>query len=104
LNGHERLTEMKVRLLGDLVARRTAWKLAREHGWDSTFEAEYIAVCKLQADAFISIDPEMVAKAAPIVAVAELADRTRSGSRSAKGAVMLPPLERMSGGNLFPLE
>jgi predicted nucleic acid-binding protein len=78
LERHERLTEMKIRLLGDRVSRRTAWKLAREYGWDSTFEAEYIAVCKLQADAFISIDPEMVARAAPIVAVAEMGDLTSS--------------------------
>jgi hypothetical protein len=28
---HERLTEIKVRLLGDRVSRRAAWKIAREH-------------------------------------------------------------------------
>ena len=71
---HERLTEMKMRLLGDRVSRRTAWDLARAHGWPTTFDAEYIAVCKLQADAFISIDPEMVAKAESIVPIATLAD------------------------------
>jgi predicted nucleic acid-binding protein len=73
---HRRLTELKMRLLGDRVSRRTAWKLAREHGWHSTFDAEYIAVCKLQADAFVSIDPAMVAKAGRVVPLAELADLT----------------------------
>lgn len=73
---HERLTELKMRLLGDRVSRRTAWKLARERGWESTFDAEYIAVCKLQADAFISIDPAMVAKATPVVPMATVADLT----------------------------
>lgn len=71
---HERLTEMKMRLLGDRVSRRTAWKIAREHGWETTFDAEYFAVCRLQADAFISIDPAMLAKATGIVPVADLGD------------------------------
>ena len=74
LERHERLTETKMRLLGDRVSRRTAWKLAREHGWESTYDAEYFAVCRLQADAFISVDPEMAAKAAAVVPVAALAD------------------------------
>jgi predicted nucleic acid-binding protein len=71
---HERLTEMKMRLLGDRVSRRTAWKIAREQGWDTTFDAEYIAVCRLQADALVTIDPALAAKAADIVPLATLAD------------------------------
>ena len=71
---HERLTEMKMRLLGDRVSRRTAWKIAREQGWESTFAAEYIAVCRLQADALVTIDPVLAAKAAGIVPLATLAD------------------------------
>jgi len=55
LQRHEGYTEIKMRLLGDRVLRRTAWELAREHGWDSTFDAEYLAVCKLQADALVTI-------------------------------------------------
>ena len=31
-------------------------------------------MCKLQADAFVSIDPAMTAKAEPLVPVATLAD------------------------------
>ncbi len=69
---HERITEFKMRLLGDRVSRRTAWKLAREHGWDTTFDAEYIAVCKLQADALITIDHVLAAKAAAIVPLTTL--------------------------------
>ncbi len=74
LDQHRKLTELDMRLLGDRVSRRTAWKLARDHGWPSTFDAEYIAVCKLRADAFVSIDPGMLAKAANVVPLAELAD------------------------------
>jgi predicted nucleic acid-binding protein len=54
------------------VSRRTAWKIAREHGWDTTFDAEYLAVCRLQADALITIDPSLAAKAEGIVPLARL--------------------------------
>ena len=73
LQRHERLTEIKMRLLGDRVSRRTAWKIAREHGWETTFDAEYLAVCKLQADALITIDQALAAKAAHIVPLATVA-------------------------------
>ena len=73
LERHERITELKMRLLGDRVSRRTAWKIAHEHGWDTTFDAEYLAVCKLQADALVTIDEALAAKAAGIVPLAPLA-------------------------------
>jgi predicted nucleic acid-binding protein len=73
LQRHERLTEIKIRLLGDRTSRRTAWKIAREHGWDTTFDAEYLAVCQLQADALITIDETLAAKATHIVPLATLA-------------------------------
>jgi predicted nucleic acid-binding protein len=73
LQRHERLTEIKMRLLGDRVSRRTAWRIARERGWDTTFDAEYLAVCQLQADALITIDEALAAKAAHIVPLATLA-------------------------------
>src|SRR5688500_3131181 len=46
---HERITETKVRLLGDRVSRRTAWDIARERDWPGLHHAEYLAVAKLQA-------------------------------------------------------
>jgi predicted nucleic acid-binding protein len=72
LRHHERFTELKMRLLGDRVSRRTAWKIARTNGWDTTFDAEYLAVCQLQADALITIDPALAAKAEGIVTLATL--------------------------------
>jgi predicted nucleic acid-binding protein len=72
LQRHERLTEMKMRLLGDRVSRRTAWKIAREQGWGTTFDAEYLAVCQLQADALVTIDPAMAARTGSIVPLAPL--------------------------------
>src|SRR5689334_4216267 len=72
LERHERLTELKMRLLGDRVSRRTAWKIARQQRWDTIFEAEYLAVTKLQADALISVDPAFLACVRDIVPTAPL--------------------------------
>jgi predicted nucleic acid-binding protein len=72
LQHHERLTELKMRLLGDRVSRRTAWKIAREHGWETTYDAEYLAVAKLQADALVTVTPGLAAKATDVVPLAPL--------------------------------
>ena len=72
LQHHERLTELKMRLLGDRVSRRTAWKIAREHGWETTYDAEYLAVAKLQADALVTVTPGLATKATDIVPLARI--------------------------------
>lgn len=72
LRRHDRITELKMRLLGDRVSRRTAWRIARQHGWETTFDAEYLAVCRLQADALVTIDPALEAKATDVVPLAPL--------------------------------
>ena len=72
LQHHERLTELKMRLLGDRVSRRTAWRIAREQGWDATYDAEYLAVTRLQADALVTVDAELAAKAEGLVPLAPL--------------------------------
>lgn len=69
---HDRLTELKMRLLGDRVSRWTAWKIAREQGWETTYDAEYIAVTKLQADALITVDSALATKANGLVPLARL--------------------------------
>ena len=69
---HERLTEVKMRLLGDRVSRRTAWRIAREQGWDTIGAAEYLAVTRLQADALVTIDETLVRRAEGIVPTASL--------------------------------
>jgi predicted nucleic acid-binding protein len=72
LQRHERFTALKMRLLGDRVSRRVAWKIAREQGWESTYEAEYLAVTMLQADALVTVDPALAAKAQQLVPLAPL--------------------------------
>jgi len=54
-----RIRVMPIRLLGDAVLRRRAWDLAEQLGWAETFEAEYIALTQLQADAFVTLDAEL---------------------------------------------
>ena len=72
LRVHERLTEVKMRLLGDRVSRRTAWRLAREHRWDAIGDAEYLALTLLQADALIAMDESLARRANGIVTLASL--------------------------------
>jgi predicted nucleic acid-binding protein len=74
LDLHERMTEMKIRVLGDRVSRRTAWRIAREHNWTTIRDAEYLAIAKLQADALIATDPELAAKASGLVPLASLSE------------------------------
>jgi predicted nucleic acid-binding protein len=70
---HERMTELRIRLLGDRVSRRTAWRIARRNGWDTLRTAEYLAVTTLQADALVTIDPELAQAArAEHIAVAPI--------------------------------
>ena len=79
LETHERMTEMKMRLLGDRVSRRTAWRFARQHDWDSLRDAEYLAVTRLQADALVTVDPKLAAMARDVVAVAAIDDLLAAG-------------------------
>lgn len=71
---HERMTQLKMRLLGDRVSRRTAWRIARERDWDSLRDAEYLAVAQLQADAFATVDQNILAKAENLVRIASVAE------------------------------
>lgn len=65
-----RLTSMRVRLLGDRVSRAVAWQVAEQLDWDDTTNAEFVAVAKLQADAFITLDPELARQVEGIVTIA----------------------------------
>lgn len=75
--GRERLARvgrMPIRLLGDAVLRRRAWELADRLGWASTYDAEYLALTQLQADAFVTLDPELASSAERLVTVASIED------------------------------
>lgn len=66
----DHVTTTKIRLLGDRVSRATAWKIAAELGWDDTPVAEYLAVTRLQADAFVTLDDSLAQLVAGVVPVA----------------------------------
>jgi predicted nucleic acid-binding protein len=72
LQAHERITELKMRLLGDRASRGTAWRIAREQDWDTLRDAEYLAIARLQADALVTVDRALAAKAKDVVPVADL--------------------------------
>jgi predicted nucleic acid-binding protein len=67
---HTRLTELKIRVLGDRMSRATSFKIANEQHWETTYDAEYLAVTQLQADALVTVDPEMARKAEGLVPLA----------------------------------
>jgi predicted nucleic acid-binding protein len=71
----ERLASLRIRLLGDRVSRSTAWKIAAQLGWPGIGMAEYLAVARLQADKFVTLDPALAAVAdqfVPTAAITEL--------------------------------
>ena len=72
LETHERMTAQKIRLLGDRVSRGTAWRIARQHGWETLRDAEYLAITQLQADALVTVDTDLAAKAEGLVPLAPL--------------------------------
>jgi predicted nucleic acid-binding protein len=66
----DRLTTMRIRLLGDRVSRGTAFRIADQLGWPDTSDAEYVAVAKLQADAFVTLDRELARSVEGVVPLA----------------------------------
>ena len=72
LESHKRMTELKMRLLGDRVSRGVAWRIALQHDWDTLRDAEYLAITRLQGDALVTVDPGLAARAQNVVPVAPI--------------------------------
>jgi len=68
----ERMWALPIRLLGDAVLRRKAWKLAEQLGWPETYDAEYVALTQLQADAFVTLDADLARRVERIVPTATI--------------------------------
>jgi predicted nucleic acid-binding protein len=64
------IRRLKIRLLGDAVLQKVAWEVADRLGWDETYDAEYIALTKLQADAFVTLDKTLARRAKGVVPTA----------------------------------
>jgi len=69
-----RIGRLPIRLLGDAVLRRRAWELADQLGWPTTYDAEYLALTQLQADAFVTLDDKLARKVRDVVRVASIDD------------------------------
>jgi len=67
---------LRIRLLGDRVLQDAAWKVAGQLGWPDTFDAEYVALTQLHANALITLDQEL--------------------ARAVKGLVVVAPIEALS--------
>src|SRR5947209_568433 len=64
---------LRIRLLGDRVLQNVAWKVADQCGWPDTFNAEYVALTQLQADALITLDRQLAHAVQDLVTVAPIA-------------------------------
>jgi predicted nucleic acid-binding protein len=67
-----RVGRMPIRLLGDAVLRRRAWEVADQLGWSETYDAEYVALTQLQADAFVTLDADLARSVEGMVATASI--------------------------------
>jgi hypothetical protein len=65
---------LPVRLLGDRVLRRTAWRVADELGWAQTEAAEFVALTRLHGDALLSGAPHLYTGADALVRIVPVTD------------------------------
>ena len=67
-----RINSLKVRFLGDKVLQRTAWRVADQLGWETTYDAEFVALTQLQADVFVTSDGELAQAVSGLVETATI--------------------------------
>ena len=65
-----RINSLKVRFLGDKVSQAQAWKVADRLGWETTYDAEYVGLTQLQADALVTSDPALARAVSGLVETA----------------------------------
>ncbi|UXA18086.1 type II toxin-antitoxin system VapC family toxin [Mycobacterium sp. SMC-4] len=65
---------LRIRLLGDRVLQDHAWRIAAQLNRPDTYQAEYIALTRLQADVLATADPELAAAARTFVRTVSPAD------------------------------
>jgi predicted nucleic acid-binding protein len=70
---------LRIRLLGDRVLQSAAWKVADQFEWPDTFDAEYIALTQLQADAFVTLDAGLASAVKDLVVLAPFEALSQSG-------------------------
>ena len=63
---------MRIRLHEDRFLEDAAWKVDDQLGWSDTFDAEYIALTQLEADALITLDRQLADAVKDLVTVAPI--------------------------------
>ena len=88
------MRRLRLRLLGDRVLQSVAWDVADQLGWPDTYDAEYVALTRLQADALVTLDERLAQAAKRLVPVASIDDLTgqdvpdtRTGERNPSDGV-----------------
>ena len=79
-----RINSLKVRFLGDKVLQRTAWRIADQLGWETTYDAEFVALTQLQADVFVTSDRDLARAVSGLVETASI-DSLRKRDVAGKG-------------------
>ncbi len=54
-----RVNALKIRFLGDKVLQQTSWEVADRLGWETTYDAEFVALTRLHADMLVTSDAEL---------------------------------------------
>jgi indolepyruvate ferredoxin oxidoreductase alpha subunit len=67
-----RINSLKIRFLGDKVLQRTAWRVADQLGWETTYDAEFVALTQLQADIFVTSDDDLARAVSGLVETARI--------------------------------
>jgi predicted nucleic acid-binding protein len=73
-----RINSLRVRFLGDKVLQQQAWKVADQLGWETTYDAEYVALTQLQGDVLVTSDDELARAVRGLVETATV-DALRTG-------------------------
>ena len=79
-----RINSLKVRFLGDKVLQRTAWRVADQLGWETTYDAEFVALTQLQADVFVTSNRDLARAVSGLVETASI-DSLRERDAPGKG-------------------
>ena len=68
----QRINSLKVRFLGDKVLQANAWEIAEQLGWEATYDAEYVALTRLQADALVTANDDLARAVSGVVETAPI--------------------------------
>ena len=75
---------LRLRLLGDRELQRAAWKIADQLGWETTYDAEFVALTQLQADVFVTSNRDLARAVSGLVETGSI-DSLRERDVAGKG-------------------